>query len=351
MNKKAEIIHRLFVASRSRVNEKQRQLPTLNLPNVSLWHARLKPTKQFIYTDLFFAREEIPLVRLRYILPLLPIALVACGGSDDQSAPTGQVVARVAGEDVTIGELNAELAGARLPEGVDRNQVEQQAAQAIVERKLLANEAKNRKVDENPAYLLQKRRAEEMLLVQMLRDQITNAVPRPSRAEAETYINNNPSLFASRRLYILDQIQFPARPDQEFVKKLSATKTMDELEQLLLQSGVEYRRAPSSLDTITAPVQLSKQLESLPAGEVFIVRQGPAFIANRIVETRNMPFSGEKAIEFAQNRLRSERVQERLQKEAKAVNDKGKDQVVYQDKFKPSSTQAPAAAKPATPAK
>src|SRR3546814_3401200 len=56
---------------------------------------------------------------------------------------------------------------------------------------------------------------------------------------------------------------------------------------------------------------------------------------SRIVETRNTPFSGEKAIEFAQNRLRGERIQERLQKEAKAVTDKGKALLVYQDKYKP----------------
>src|SRR3546814_14444304 len=103
------------------------------------------------------------------------------------------------------------------------------------------------------------------------------------------------------------------------MKRISDTDTLDQLEQLLIQSGAEYRRAPASLDTASAPVEIASQIESLPSGEVFIVRQGPAFIANRIVETRTTPFSGEKAIEFAQNRLRAERVQEGLRKEAQEI--------------------------------
>src|SRR3546814_13228682 len=92
-----------------------------------------------------------------------------------------------------------------------------------------------------------------------------------------------------------------------------------------------------SLDTASAPVEIASQIESLPSGEVFIVRQGPAFIANRIVETRTTPFSGEKAIEFAQNRLRAERVPERLRKEAQAVTEKGKEKVADQDKYDPAA--------------
>src|SRR3546814_14191911 len=69
------------------------------------------------------------------------------------------------------------------------------------------------------------------------------------------------------------------------MKRISDTDTLDQLEQLLIQSGAEYRRAPASLDTASAPVEIASQIESLPSGEVFIVRQGPAFIANRIVET------------------------------------------------------------------
>src|SRR3546814_8866838 len=57
------------------------------------------------------------------------------------------------------------------------------------------------------------------------------------------YIIGHPTLFGDRRLYILDQIQFPATSDPETIKKIGATNTLDELEQFLIQNGLEYRRA------------------------------------------------------------------------------------------------------------
>src|SRR3546814_16098991 len=94
------------------------------------------------------------------------------------------------------------------------------------------------------------------------------------------------------------------------MKRISDTDTLDQLEQLLIQSGAEYRRAPASLDTASAPVEIASQIESLPSGEVFVVRQGPACIANRTAEPRTTPCSGENANAFAPDSLRAERVQE-----------------------------------------
>src|SRR3546814_13454848 len=128
-------------------------------------------------------------------------------------------------EDVTVGELNAELAELRIPKGVERDQLERQATKAIVERKLLADEARNRKLHESPAYLLQKRRTDELLLVQMLRDQIAASVPKPSRAEAETYTSDHPTLFSGRKLYILDKTPFDATTDDPRMKRTPDTNT------------------------------------------------------------------------------------------------------------------------------
>src|SRR3546814_12820674 len=110
---------------------------------------------------------------------------------------------------------------------------------------------------ESPAYLLQKRRTDELLLVQMLRDQIAASVPKPSRAEAETYISEHPTLFSGRKLYILDQIQFGATTDEAMMKRISDNDTLDQLDQLLIQRGAEYRRPPASLDNATGPGQIA----------------------------------------------------------------------------------------------
>src|SRR3546814_17948321 len=100
-------------------------------------------------------------------------------------------------------------------------------------------------------------------------------IRRPPRSTRTDPLFPYTTLFRS----ILDQIQVGATTDEAMMKRISDTDTLDQLEQLLIQSGAEYRRAPASLDTASAPVEIASQIESLPSGEVFIVRQGPAFIA------------------------------------------------------------------------
>src|SRR3546814_12976456 len=134
-----------------------------------------------------------------------------------------------------------------------------------------ADEARNRKLHESPAYLLQKRRTDELLLVQMLRDQIAASVPKPSRAEAETYISEHPTLFRGRKIYILDQIQFGATPDDAILKRISDTDTLDQLAQLLIQRRPEHRPPPALLPTACAPVERRSHPAPSPPSEVLLL--------------------------------------------------------------------------------
>ena len=55
------------------------------------------------------------------------------------SEPAGQVAASVNGDEITLTELNAELASVQVPENADKKQLQRQALERIVERKLLAD--------------------------------------------------------------------------------------------------------------------------------------------------------------------------------------------------------------------
>lgn len=293
------------------------------------------------------------MIKSRLIAFTLPLLLVACGDKDKE-APTGQVVAKVAGQDVTVGELNAELADARVPASVPREEVERAAVQGIVERKLLAHEARERGLDKNPSYLLQQRRAEELLLVSLLRDQIASTVAKPSRADAEKFIAAHPTMFAQRKLLSLDQIQFARPAESSLFEALKPAKTLDDVERILSDRGVEYRRMPGALDTVSADPGLVEHILKLPEGEIFVVPQNNLILANRITAIKAQPLGGEEAINIATSMVRTQRLNEKLQAELKTIQAKGKDLVTYQERYKPKPPAAPvkagAAKAPATPA-
>ncbi|WP_188946035.1 SurA N-terminal domain-containing protein, partial [Polymorphobacter multimanifer] len=110
---------------------------------------------------------------------LLALGLAACDKTAD--LPDGQVVATVDGKEVTIHELNAELAQVRADQNTPRKLLEQVALARVIERKMLANEARVMKLDARPEFLLSQTRASESLLVQALQSEVTGQVPRATR--------------------------------------------------------------------------------------------------------------------------------------------------------------------------
>jgi len=90
--------------------------------------------------------------------------LAGCGNGGEAELEKGQVVATVNGKDVTVHELNAELQGVDLPSGAQRKAVEQAALQQVVQRRILADIARERGLDKTPMFLLQEKRAEETIL-------------------------------------------------------------------------------------------------------------------------------------------------------------------------------------------
>ncbi|MEY4850818.1 MAG: hypothetical protein RLZZ331_1822, partial [Pseudomonadota bacterium] len=92
------------------------------------------------------------------------LTLTAC--SNDAKAPEGQVVATVDGKDVTIHEVNAEIGGmGSQAQSAPRKLVEAVAGSRVLERKMLAAEARTPKLDQSPQFVLAKTRAAEKLLV------------------------------------------------------------------------------------------------------------------------------------------------------------------------------------------
>lgn len=262
----------------------------------------------------------------------LALTLAACGGQDE--VKKGQVVAVVGGKEITVSELNAELAGYNVDPKF-RDQARDAALQALINRTILTNIARERKIDQSPAFQAQKRRAEEGLLVQALQQSIAGNVPAPSQQEVSAFMQQRPQLFANRQIYTVDQIQFQP-PNQQYLKSLESIKTMEELEQRLIQTRVKYQRGTGKVDPLQLPAQLTQRILALPKDEVFVIPTGNGIIsANKIAGSEAAPFTGNQAVQYATNALRNERASQKLERELKPVVDKQRAEIKYQPGFEP----------------
>lgn len=287
------------------------------------------------------------------------IAMSGCGMIGGGSkAPEGQVVATVNGEEITITELNRELGGASPADPQQRKQMEQAALQSIVTRKLLAQTAKEQKLDKTPIFAQQKLQAEEGLLVGALQRKIASTVVNPTRADAEKFVSDHPNMFAQRRVMVVDQIVF-GKFDPKLMEEFKPLTTLEQIEAVLTRENIDYQRTTTVLDTLNAPEGLTDTLMKLPPGEVFIFPRGNAVFVNQIRDSRVMPFVGDRAITYAQAGLKQQRTQEALAKQVEAIRKGAEDKITYNEKYKPEKPKpgaapaakaAPAAPAPAAPA-
>lgn len=276
------------------------------------------------------------------------IAMSGCGliGGGGK-APKGQVVATVNGEEITVTELNRELGGVSPSNPQERKAMEQAALQAIITRKLMVQAAEEQKLDKTAVFAQQELQAKEAMLVGALQRKIAATIGNPPRNEAEKFVAEHPNMFAQRRVMVVDQV-VAAKFDPKLMKEFEPLKTLEEIEAVLTRENIEFQRTTTVLDTLSAPQGLTDTLMKLPPNEIFIFPRGNAVFVNQIRDTRVMPFTGERAVNFAVAGLKQMRTQEAIAKQVESLRKAAEDKITYNDKYKPEKPKP--GAKPAAPA-
>jgi len=259
-------------------------------------------------------------------------------------APTGQVVATVDGDEVTLTELNAELATMQIPPNADKKMVQNAALERIIERKLLANAARQDGIDQNPEFVVRRQQLEDALLVQMLAKKIGGGVKAPGATAVDKYMSDNANMFAGRTIYTVDQIQFDTPKRQDYVKGLAAAKTMNDVVAVLDSNGIKYERGNAQMDSAAVPAPMMAQILKVPAGEPFVVPMGAKVAVSVITGNKPAPQTGDAVRPYAVNAVKNAELGKLLQD--KLTAEKAKAKIQYQSGF--SAPPAPGtAAKPA----
>lgn len=271
----------------------------------------------------------------------LGLHLAACG----DKAPTGQVAAKVGKEEITVQEIQAELNGFNPSDPKLRKQAEQQALQNIIQRKLLARAAEDAKIDRSPEFAVQKARMEEALLVQAWQNSLVQAVPEPSPEQVRQFIAQNPSFYANRRVFAVDQVRMSAFKDQKIFDELKPLNTIEAIVGVLQAHGIRFQTGKGTLDTLTMDPKLVAQIDKLPPGEIFVVPAGDMLVANRIIEAKPAPLPNDVASKHAAQAIKAQQAQESVKRMfGGAVSNHPDVKVLYNKAYEPPATPDKAAA-------
>jgi peptidyl-prolyl cis-trans isomerase C len=270
-------------------------------------------------------------------IALASLSLAGCG-----KEATGQVAAVVNGEEITLQEINAELGNTPIPEGVDKKVVQQAALQKIVERRLLAQAAREDGLDKTPDYLLRERQLRDALLVQLMGQRAERAQKVPDQQEIDKFIGDNPLMFAERKILTIDRIQFalPEKVDQ--LKALENDHSMDAVAARLQQMGIQFRRDTPQVDAASLGQQRMAQIRALPAGEPFVVPENGVVTVGVIVGERSEPVSASEGRPLAVQALRKQKLNDTVQQRLK--QSRAAAEIEYQTGFAPAADKTKGAA-------
>ena len=273
-------------------------------------------------------------VRSKLILAI-GIALMA---SACTKKAEGQTVAIVNGEEITAAELNAELGNAKIPEGADKDQARTRVLQAMIDRRLLAQQAKTDGIDKSPEFLNRQRRATEDLLINMFASRQIDTAQLPANSEIEKFQAARPWVFSQREQWNLDQLRFQMPADAATRTKLDKAKTMEEVVEVLTDANIAFTRQKNKLDTAVIPQNLYGQLAAAArASEPFIIPIWNQAVASTIVSREPAPITGEQARPIAVAAMRREQASQLMQNRLKSIRDAAK--IEYKEGYAPPATK------------
>lgn len=229
----------------------------------------------------------------------IAMVLLLASSACTQSAPTGQVVARIGGMEVTRRDVLIELIASGAPADVDTRTVQPALLDRIVVRKLLAEEARHQSVDRSPEFLGQERRSREMILGEQLTQRVVGRLPPPSPATVAAFVAANLARFDRHEIFRIDRITTAAQPGRTTLRLSSNDAIADRLR----DRNAAFKRELVDVDSLALTMAQRAVLDSA-GGRPFMAGTGDTFSIDQVVATIPRPVPAMQRGELAAAVLR-----------------------------------------------
>lgn len=229
-------------------------------------------------------------LRFRLLVAMSVFSLLAACGPKPDTTP-GQALASVNGVEITVLQLNDELARAGAGVGAaGQEAASKQLLQALIDRQLLQSEAAREKLDRDPKVMQAIDRARALIVAQAwLQKRLGNLAP-PTAADIETYYNAHPQFFDKRQQFSMDQLQLPAAALTPALKQVVIdAKSLDEVSSWLAANHVQAGRSHVARSTADLAPALVTRLLAMRKGQLFAVQEGERALVVVLLDIQQAP--------------------------------------------------------------
>lgn len=223
------------------------------------------------------------------------MAVVLLAACTDKSGAGGasQVAAKVNGAEITLHQVNYVLskAGTVPPEAIDM--ARKQVLDRLIEQELFAAKAVEEKLDRSPQTLLAIEQSRREILAAAYMDQVLASGKKLNKSDVSTYYYQNPELFAERKAYSLEEINFPIGTItvDELNALVAQGNNLEQLQAYLEQKKVVFKRNTGVSPAEKLPLAHIKELHKAKDGQIFVLDSANEVSIVKVVSTRPLPVS------------------------------------------------------------
>lgn len=207
-----------------------------------------------------------------YRLIFLGVLCAALSACDSKAKPMGQSLASINNTEITVHQLNAELAQLGNTQQATSHK---DVLDALIARELLVEQAKKGKLDRDPNVMQAIERAKDQILAQAYLKTKLSQAGKPTDAEIEDFYQKNPQLFSQRKQFGTRELAIDTRDLQpELVALMGSAQTLKQVQQWLDAHQMSYVPTEAVRSSVELPAAVVKALAVMKPGQLFTIKQG-----------------------------------------------------------------------------
>ena len=254
------------------------------------------------------------------------ILLAGCGGDDAASAKSSQVVAKINNTEVTVHQLNYELGllGPAAPKDIDK--VAGQVLENIINQQIVMQKAIDEKLDRDPQIMQSLERAKRQVLGQAyISKAVGKDITPPGKQGITEYYNQNPNLFAKRRIYQIREILLDKTvPFAEIQSQMSESKSLEKLVEWLESKKIKMQSAVVVKPAEQLPMEMLSRLAQMKQGQVMAFETPTNFSLSFLMGVREQPLSEAQAAPSIERFLMAQKRDKLVDAEVKRLRKEAK---------------------------
>lgn len=244
-------------------------------------------------------------------LVLVTLILNGCSQNEQEASKT---LAVVNGDEITVGQLQSELAKAPLNE--NSNEVAKRMLTNLIDRQLLVQEALKFNLDRSPEVVQAIESSRAQIYAQAYMSKKLAKLQDVSDDEIGAFISHHPEMFAHRKLFKTFDVIFANDASRVDVKAMERDiTTLESLEAELQVKNVVYDKSNNQFLTDRLPLSVLSKISQLQQGDLLFVHNENSIVVKSIQSIVEMPVTKEQAISAARKLLSQQKKQEFIKKE------------------------------------